>query len=113
MFSRNLSSQKGTDAHEHVERTRTLGISLTQTNLKTQESVLQKKKGQINVWHEESWVEFHIGTRWVEGVNLLDLGYVLAFISGIALPSQVMTNTEAKQKSMLYIGPSYEEAKRK
>lgn len=73
MFPRNVSSQKRTNAREHVERTNTLGISLTETNLDTQELILQKSQGQTNVRHEESWVAFNIGARWVEGVKLSDL----------------------------------------
>ena len=92
MFPRNISSQKCTNAHEHVERTNTVRISLTQKNLNTQELILRKGNEQINAWHKDSWVEFHIWTPWLEGVKLSDLCCLLVFIAGIALPAQVRTD---------------------
>ena len=47
------------------------------------------------------------------GSGPLSFRPLLAFISGISLPSQIMTSTEAKQKSVLYVGPSLGEAQMK
>ena len=44
MFPKNLSSQKGNDAHEHVERTITLKRGLTRASSRSRIGVAEKQR---------------------------------------------------------------------
>lgn len=81
-----------------MERMKILGIGLTSTSLKAQESILQKSKVYINVRVKENWVRILHLDMLGGGSEPLCVYGLLVCISGISLPSQIMTSTEVKQK---------------